>query len=154
MNKTFKLGSVVAALVLGGMLVGCGSSSSSGGDENPPSGDGTDNTTTMSCKYNTNDNVTLTKGYDIASQHAAFIDSKVKKDPSKPLAWDKDENPLEWDSTDLTLSGHTEINTTKIGNYPMTIVAKGCDVDATINVKVVEESTDTQTPSGDTVLPF
>ncbi len=152
MNKTFKLGSVVAALVLGGMLVGCGSSSSDDNSTTPPGG----GDEVMGCTYNANDNVTVMKGYDMMANHEAFINQKVKMDSTKPLAWDKDKNPLEWNSEGLTLVGHMELNTSVVGSKTMAIIANGCDNNKTVRVDIVEESTgtDTDAPTGDTVLPF
>lgn len=132
----FKISSIVAALVVSGMLVGCGSSNHDGSGTTPGGGDGTttpeQNTSTEQNTTVPNDNVTVgnctftTKEVKVgeafeASKHVVVLDAN-----KKPVA-------------KFTVEG--TVDKSVAAEYPVTVKSESCTNDGVVVVKVVEKAT-------------
>lgn len=126
MNKMFKLGSIAAALVVSGMLVGCGSSSSGG--DNKTNGNNTNPTPVdpRQCTYSTTNPLVVNKDANFTKSNISITAKDgAKKDITSTIA----------------LANVADVNTSKLGNYNVVASSPSCDNKLTIQVQVKAQST-------------
>ncbi len=128
MNKKFKISSVLAALAVSGMLIGCGGSSDSDDSNNDKNTTDGDNTVVdvRTCSFTV----------DKSEIEVGSITIDANNTVEKVLgvsALDGKKNPL----TDANITGLDKVDFTKIAEYPLMMTSPSCDEDKNVTVSVI-----------------